>query len=352
MGGEQLTAALRVARRGARFALVGALAGQLAPHLDGDSAPVEIDTFRVIAQGITLRGYSGRDHPGVAEEWAERFGDWLRSVQSPFRTCGSRASNGPVERCRNCSRGGTSAPSSWSCRHTEAPPPCVRGERACTERGEVGMRIGDAAAAAGTTPRALRFYEERGLLTPPPRTATGQRRYRPDDMARVRVIRELLALGLTVEDLRGIADRIQLLVEDPQRRCADNDPATRLRRGRTPVGGHRRRDRPPHRPAHPPCTADGTDLSLRARHARCSIPRGRTHRQPWARHCATRQRSHEPGPPRPRATAEPLYGRSWPALRRHYGLDAALPVSARRVSVGRGAVPRSAGRTVPRSCRA
>ncbi|MEV6947460.1 MerR family transcriptional regulator [Streptomyces sp. NPDC051172] len=88
------------------------------------------------------------------------------------------------------------------------------------------MRIGDAAAAAGTTPRALRFYEERGLLAPPPRTPTGQRRYGPDEVARVRVIRELLALGLTVEDLRGIADRIQLLVEEPQRRCTDTDPAS------------------------------------------------------------------------------------------------------------------------------
>ena len=29
------------------------------------------------------------------------------------------------------------------------------------------MRIGDAAAAAGTTPRALRFYEQRGLLDSP-----------------------------------------------------------------------------------------------------------------------------------------------------------------------------------------
>ncbi|MEU5771427.1 MerR family transcriptional regulator [Streptomyces asoensis] len=89
------------------------------------------------------------------------------------------------------------------------------------------MRIGDAAAAAGTTPRALRFYEERGLLTPPPRTAAGQRRYGPDVVARVHVIRELLALGLTVEDLRCIADRIQLLVEDPQRCCAADDPAAR-----------------------------------------------------------------------------------------------------------------------------
>jgi DNA-binding transcriptional MerR regulator len=85
------------------------------------------------------------------------------------------------------------------------------------------MRIGDAAAAAGTTPRAFRFYEERGLLPPPRRTATGQREYGPGEVARVRVIRELLALGLTVEDLRSFADRIGLLVENPQRRCARPD---------------------------------------------------------------------------------------------------------------------------------
>ena len=88
------------------------------------------------------------------------------------------------------------------------------------------MRIGDAAAAAGTTPRALRFYEERGLLPPPRRTATGQRRYGPDEVARVRVIRELLGLGLTVEDLRGIADRIHLLAGDPQLPCTSTDSAS------------------------------------------------------------------------------------------------------------------------------
>jgi MerR family copper efflux transcriptional regulator len=61
------------------------------------------------------------------------------------------------------------------------------------------MRIGDAAAAAGTTPRALRFYEENGLL-PPPR--------------RLRVIRQLLELGLTVADVRLAADRLDLLDSD------------------------------------------------------------------------------------------------------------------------------------------
>ncbi|GAA2118277.1 MerR family transcriptional regulator [Actinomadura napierensis] len=76
------------------------------------------------------------------------------------------------------------------------------------------MRIGDAAAAAGTTPRALRFYEKRGLLPPPSRTAGGQREYGPQEVNRVRIIRQLLALGLTIEDVRHSADRLQLLEGD------------------------------------------------------------------------------------------------------------------------------------------
>ena len=76
------------------------------------------------------------------------------------------------------------------------------------------MRIGDAAAAAGTTPRALRFYEQSGLLSPPPRTTSGPRQYGPREVARVRVIRELLSLGLTIADVRGCADRLDLLEGD------------------------------------------------------------------------------------------------------------------------------------------
>ncbi|TDD79503.1 MerR family transcriptional regulator [Actinomadura darangshiensis] len=76
------------------------------------------------------------------------------------------------------------------------------------------MRIGDAAAAAGTTPRALRFYEQRGLLPPPSRTAGGQRRYGPREVARVLTIRRLLSMGLTIEDLRGCAERLHLLDGD------------------------------------------------------------------------------------------------------------------------------------------
>jgi MerR family copper efflux transcriptional regulator len=76
------------------------------------------------------------------------------------------------------------------------------------------MRIGDAAAAAGTTPRALRFYEANGLLPPPRRTQAGQRVYGPREVARLRAIRELLLLGLTVADIRNCADRLDLLEGD------------------------------------------------------------------------------------------------------------------------------------------
>jgi DNA-binding transcriptional MerR regulator len=86
------------------------------------------------------------------------------------------------------------------------------------------MRSGEAAAAAGTTSRALRFYEERGLLPPPVRTVSGQREYGPSEVARVRAIRDPLPLGLTVEDLRSCADRLHLLTKDPPPRCGSVEP--------------------------------------------------------------------------------------------------------------------------------
>ncbi|MGW3646830.1 MDR family NADP-dependent oxidoreductase [Streptomyces sp. NPDC000878] len=86
VGGEQLTAAVGAARRGARFALVGALSGQLSAEPDGDgsSAPAEIDTFRVINLGITLHGISSADLGPAMAEWNKRFGEWLRSGEIVF----------------------------------------------------------------------------------------------------------------------------------------------------------------------------------------------------------------------------------------------------------------------------
>ncbi|NKI43575.1 MDR family NADP-dependent oxidoreductase [Streptomyces physcomitrii] len=84
VGGEQLAAAVLAARQGARFALVGALSGQLDPARGGGSAPTAVDVFRVITKGITLYGLNGGDHPEAGPEWLARFGDWLRAGEISF----------------------------------------------------------------------------------------------------------------------------------------------------------------------------------------------------------------------------------------------------------------------------
>ena len=57
------------------------------------------------------------------------------------------------------------------------------------------MRIGELAAQTGVPDRLLRYYEQRGLLTPR-RTASNQRVFEPDDVIRVGTIKALLAAGL------------------------------------------------------------------------------------------------------------------------------------------------------------
>ncbi|MFJ6770513.1 MerR family transcriptional regulator [Kitasatospora sp. NPDC091257] len=57
------------------------------------------------------------------------------------------------------------------------------------------MRIGELARRAGVTPRALRYYEEQGLLAPE-RRPSGYREYDERDVDTVRGIRTLLAAGL------------------------------------------------------------------------------------------------------------------------------------------------------------
>ncbi|RII11730.1 HTH-type transcriptional regulator HmrR [Streptomyces sp. YIM 130001] len=66
------------------------------------------------------------------------------------------------------------------------------------------MRIGEAAAASGLTTRALRYYEQRGLVAAK-RTPTGHRAYGQDDVQRLCAIRELLDAGLTIGDIRAFA---------------------------------------------------------------------------------------------------------------------------------------------------
>lgn len=58
------------------------------------------------------------------------------------------------------------------------------------------MRIGEIAHQAGVSTRALRYYEEQGLLTPE-RTSGGQRTYPESAVERVRLIQWFFTAGLS-----------------------------------------------------------------------------------------------------------------------------------------------------------
>jgi DNA-binding transcriptional MerR regulator len=58
------------------------------------------------------------------------------------------------------------------------------------------VRIGEVAAATGVSTRALRYYEEHGLLSSE-RSPSGQRHYGEDAVERVRWIQALFAAGLS-----------------------------------------------------------------------------------------------------------------------------------------------------------
>lgn len=60
------------------------------------------------------------------------------------------------------------------------------------------MQIGELAQRTGVSVRALRYYEERGVLNPS-RTATGYRIFDESDVRTVQHIRTLLAAGLRME---------------------------------------------------------------------------------------------------------------------------------------------------------
>ncbi|MEU9110228.1 MerR family transcriptional regulator [Streptomyces sp. NPDC048483] len=100
------------------------------------------------------------------------------------------------------------------------------------------MRIGDAAAAAGLTPRTVRYYEQQGLVTAR-RAPSGHREYDAEDVRRLRAVRELRDAGLTVGDVRAFAHLLatmpaeglpEVIPKDPRaERCSAAEAVARRR---------------------------------------------------------------------------------------------------------------------------
>jgi MerR family transcriptional regulator, mercuric resistance operon regulatory protein len=68
------------------------------------------------------------------------------------------------------------------------------------------MTLGTLARGAGVNPETIRYYERRGLLAAPPRTAAGYRQYSPADAERVALILRAKALGFTLAEIAGLLD--------------------------------------------------------------------------------------------------------------------------------------------------
>lgn len=79
------------------------------------------------------------------------------------------------------------------------------------------MNISDVAKKTGLTSKAIRFYEEKGLVTPPLRTENGYRSYDAKHLEELTLLRQARQVGFTLDECREMVS----LFNDPERHSAD-----------------------------------------------------------------------------------------------------------------------------------
>lgn len=83
------------------------------------------------------------------------------------------------------------------------------------------VQIGEVARRTDLSIRTIRHWEEVGLVTPSARSAGGFRLYSEDDIARVRLLRYMKPLDLTLEQMRellAVRGRLTAVAADPVER--------------------------------------------------------------------------------------------------------------------------------------
>lgn len=65
----------------------------------------------------------------------------------------------------------------------------------------MSLTTGELAERAEVNVETVRYYERRGLLPEPPRTASGYRQYAPEAVARLRFIKRAQELGFSLEEI-------------------------------------------------------------------------------------------------------------------------------------------------------
>jgi len=79
------------------------------------------------------------------------------------------------------------------------------------------MNISDVAIKGGLTSKAIRFYEEKGLVTPPLRSENGYRSYSQQHLDELTLLRQARQVGFNLEECRELI----FLFNDPSRHSAD-----------------------------------------------------------------------------------------------------------------------------------
>jgi MerR family copper efflux transcriptional regulator len=78
------------------------------------------------------------------------------------------------------------------------------------------MNIGELAARSGVPPKTIRYYEEVGLIGPPPRAQNGYRAYSASDVHILRFVQRARSLGFSMKD----CNQLLALWRDPHRTSA------------------------------------------------------------------------------------------------------------------------------------
>ena len=79
------------------------------------------------------------------------------------------------------------------------------------------MNISDVAKKTGLTSKAIRFYEEKGLVTPPARGENGYRTYSQRHLDELTLLRQARQVGFNLEECKELVH----LFNDPARHSAD-----------------------------------------------------------------------------------------------------------------------------------
>src|SRR4051812_48057389 len=73
--------------------------------------------------------------------------------------------------------------------------------------GDTLYSIGELARRTGLTVKTIRFYSDRGIVTPTDRSPAGYRLYTIDAVARLDLVRTLRNLGVDLPTIRRVVDR-------------------------------------------------------------------------------------------------------------------------------------------------